>query len=153
MAFDLNSLGNIFGGGEQGRDIHQRMSQLDPRDTNGDGVVSPEEAAAYVQAYLQNATPEERSRVLGDYFQNMPVDQRQEMGNVLTQYPGSLVQSVNHQDAGALANAYQQAAQPTTAGESPLQSMFSQGALSNPLVKAGLIGLAGAIGSSLLRRS
>lgn len=154
MAFDLNSLGNIFGeNAAQGQDIHQRMAQADPRDTNGDGVVSPEEAAAYVQSYLQQASPEERSRVLGGYFQNMDDSQRQQIGNAIVNHPGNPIQNVNYQDPNELANAYHQASQaPAQNGESPLQAMFSQGgALSSPLVKAGLVGLAGVIGSSLLR--
>lgn len=154
MAFDLNSLGNLFGASTpQAQDFHQRMAQADPRDTNGDGVVSPEEAAAYVQAYLQQASPEERSRVLGGYFQSLPEDQRQQIGNAIVQHPANPIQNVNYQDPNELANAYHQASQaPAQSTESPLQSMFSQGgALSSPLVKAGLIGLAGAIGSAVLR--
>ncbi len=153
MAFDLNSLSAIFGNAAQGQEIHQRMAQADPRDTNNDGVVSPEEAAAYVQAYLQQASPEERNRVLSGYFQNMDEGQRQQIGNAIVQDPNNPVQHVNPQDPSELAHAYQQAAQaPAQNGQSPLESMFSQGgALSNPLLKAGLVGLAGVIGSSLLR--
>ncbi|AZI43932.1 hypothetical protein EHF33_11195 [Deinococcus psychrotolerans] len=134
--------------------MHQRMSQAaDPRDTNGDGVVSPEEAAAYVHSYLQQASPEERSQVLGGYFQNMPQEQRQQIGNAIVQDPNNPVQSVNANDPAELANAYSQAAQaPVQNGKSPLESAFGQGGmLSSPLVKAGLVGLAGVIGSQLLR--
>ena len=156
MAFDLNSLSSIFGGNaQQGQDMHQRMAQAsDPRDTNNDGVVSPEEAAAYVQAYIQQASPEERSRVLGGYFQNMAPDQRQQIGNAIVQDPSNPVQTVNANDPQDLANAYSQAAQaPAQNGKSPLEAAFSKGgALNSPLVKAGLVGLAGIIGSSLLRR-
>ncbi len=156
MAFDLSSLTNMFGGNQnpQAQDMHQRMAQAgDPRDTNGDGVVSPEEAAAYVQAYLQQASPEERNKVLSGYFQNMPQDQRQQVGNAITQDPNNPVQSVNANDPSDLAHAYTQAAQaPAQNGKSPLEAAFSQGGmLSSPLVKAGLVGLAGVIGSSLLR--
>lgn len=156
MAFDLNNLSSIFGGGaQQGQDMHQRMAQAnDPRDTNGDGVVSPQEAAAYVQAYLQQASPEERNKVLGGYFQNMNPDQRQQIGNAIVQDPSNPVQSIDYNDPQGLTNAYTQAAQaPVQNGKSPLESMFSQGgALGSPLVKAGLVGLAGMIGSRLLRR-
>ncbi|AWN24718.1 hypothetical protein DKM44_14795 [Deinococcus irradiatisoli] len=134
--------------------MHQRMAQAgDPRDTNGDGTVSPEEAAAYVQAYLQQASPEERQKVLGGYFQNMDSQQRQQIGNAIVQDPHNPVQNVNADDPNDLAHAYSQAAQaPAQNGMSPLQAAFSQGgALSNPLVKAGLVGLAGVIGSQLLR--
>ncbi|WP_237724733.1 hypothetical protein [Deinococcus alpinitundrae] len=156
MAFDLSSLGNLFGNTQnpQAQDMHQRMAQAgDVRDTNGDGTVSPEEAAAYVQSYLQQASPEERSRVLGGYFQNMDPNQRQQIGNAIVQDPNNPVQNVNVNDPQDLANAYSQAAQaPAQNGKSPLEAAFSQGGmLSSPLVKAGLVGLAGVIGSSLLR--
>ena len=157
MAFDLNSLTNMFGGAQnpQAQDMHQRMTKAaDPRDTDGDGVVSAEEAAAYVQAYLQQASPEERQQVLNGYFQNMPQEQRQQIGNAITQDPHNPVQNVNAADPQDLANAYTQAAQaPAQNGKSPLEAAFSQGGmLSSPLVKAGLVGLAGVIGSKLLRR-
>lgn len=156
MAFDLNSLTNMFGGNQepQAQQMHQRMSQAaDPRDTDGDGVVSAEEAAAYVQAYLQQASPEERSQVLGGYFQNMPQDQRREVGNAIVQDRNNPVQTINADDPNDLANAYSQAAQaPAQNGKSPLEAAFGQGGmLSSPLVKAGLVGLAGVIGSKLLR--
>ena len=57
-------------------DLHQKMAKLDPRDTNGDGVVSPQEAAAYVHQYMQNASPEERDQILSEYVKNMPAEQR-----------------------------------------------------------------------------
>ncbi|WP_420595238.1 hypothetical protein [Deinococcus sp.] len=157
MAFDLNSLTSMFGGAQnpQAQDMHQRMTKAaDPRDTDGDGVVSAEEAAAYVQAYLQQASPEERQQVLNGYFQNMPQEQRQQIGNAITQDPNNPVQKVNAADPQDLANAYTQAAQaPAQNGKSPLEAAFSQGGmLSSPLVKAGLVGLAGVIGSRLLRR-
>ena len=42
---------------------------------------------------------------------------------------------------------------PLQNGESPLEAAFAQGgALSNPMVKAGRVGLAGMIGSAMLRR-
>ena len=158
MAFDLNSLTNLFGGDQQqtpqAQDMHQRMAKAnDPRDTDGDGQVSPEEAAAYVQAYMQQASPEERQQVLNGYFQKMPQDQRQQIGDAIAQDPNNPVQNVNASDPQELTKAYTQAAQaPAQNGKSPLESAFSQGGmLSSPLVKAGLVGLAGVIGSQLLR--
>ena len=158
MAFDLSSLGNLFGGDQnqnpQAQNMHQRMAQAtDPRDTDGDGVVSPQEAAAYVQAYLQQASPQERQQVLNGYFQNMNPEQRQQIGSAIVQDPNNPVQNVNAADPSDLTNAYTQAAQaPAQNGKSPLEAAFSQGGMLNsPLVKAGLVGLAGVIGSQLLR--
>lgn len=137
-------------------DRHQQMAQAaDPRDTNGDGVVSPQEAAAYIQDYMNNASPEERNQILKDYMGGMTPDQRQQMGDAIVQSNANPVQTVNHQDPGELANAYGQVAQAPAqqGGPSPLEAAFAPGGmLSNPMVKAGLVGLAAAIGSKMLRR-
>lgn len=132
-------------------DLHQRMA--DARDTDGDGVVSPQEAAAYIQQYIQNASPEERNQVLQQYFAQMSPEQKSALGNALVQSPATPVQSVTPGDDRSLADAYTRSAQaPAQDGRSPLEAAFSQGGmLGNPLVKAGLVGLAGIIGSRLLR--
>ncbi|GBF05931.1 hypothetical protein DAERI_060191 [Deinococcus aerius] len=136
------------------RDRHEQMARLDPRDTNMDGTVSPQEAAAYVQEYLQNASPQERQQLLQEYFQQLPPDQRQQMGDAMVQSPYSPVQQVRYDDPNDLADAYTRTAQaPTQDGRSPLEAAFAPGgALGNPMVKAGLVGLAAMIGSKLMRR-
>ncbi|BDP40229.1 hypothetical protein DAETH_01980 [Deinococcus aetherius] len=136
------------------RDRHEQMARLDPRDTNMDGMVSPQEAAAYIQEYMQNASPQERQQLMQEYFQQLPPDQRQQMGDAMVQSPYSPVQNVRYDDPNDLADAYTRTAQaPMQDGRSPLEAAFGQGgALGNPLVKAGLVGLAGMIGSRLLRR-
>lgn len=133
-------------------DRHQQMAKaLDPRDTNGDGVVSPQEAAAYIQDYMKNASPEERNQILRDYIGGMSSEQRQQMGDAIVQSQANPVQSVRHDDDNDLIDAYTRTAQ--AQGPSPLEQAFGAGgALSNPLVKAGLVGLAAAIGSKMLRR-
>ena len=138
----------------QQNERHEQMARLDPRDTNGDGVVSPQEAAAYIKDYLDSASPEERSQIMRDYFGQMSPDQRQQVGDAIVRSPANPVQQVDHTDPVALGNAYTQAAQaPMQNGQSPLEAAFAQGgALSNPMVKAGLVGLAGMIGSAMLRR-
>ncbi|WP_412026516.1 hypothetical protein [Deinococcus yunweiensis] len=138
----------------QQNDRHEKMAALDPRDTNQDGVVSPQEAAAYIQEYMANATPEERQQILRDYVGGMTPDQRQQMGDAIVQSPANPVQRVNPQDPDDLANAYAQTAQaPAQDGRSPLEAAFASGGmLSNPMVKAGLVGLAAMIGSSVLKR-
>lgn len=133
---------------------HAQMARLDPRDTNGDGVVSPEEAAAYIRDYLDSASPEERSQIMKDYFGGMSPDQRQQMGTALNQSPVNAGRPVNADNDDDLVDAYTRTAQaPAQDGRSPLEAAFSQGGvLSSPLVKAGLVGLAGIIGSRMLRR-
>ena len=137
-------------------DRHQQMARAnDPRDTNGDGIVSPQEAAAYIQDYMKNASPEERQQILRDYIGGMTPEQRQQMGSAIVQSPANPVQAVNHQDDNDLINAYTRVAQAPAqdAGPSPLEAAFAPGGmLSNPMVKAGLVGLAAAIGSKMLRR-
>ena len=137
------------------KDRHQQMANAyDPRDTNRDGVVSPQEAAAYIQDYMKNATPEERNQILRDYIGGMSADQRREMGDAIVKSPANPVQNVRYDDDNDLVDAYTRTAQATTqqGGPSPLEQTFNSGALSNPLVKAGLVGLAAAIGSRMLRR-
>ncbi|WP_291426807.1 hypothetical protein [Deinococcus sp.] len=136
-------------------DRHQQMANAaDPRDTNGDGVVSPQEAAAYIQDYMRSASPEERNQILKDYVSGLSPEQRQQVGSAIVQSPANPVQAVNHQDDTDLVNAYTQVAQaqPQPQGPSPLEAAFAPGgALGNPLIKAGLVGLAAAIGSRMLR--
>ena len=138
----------------QQNERHQKMASIDPRDTNQDGVVSPQEAAAYIQEYMANASPEERTQIMRDYVGGMSPDQRQQMGDAIVQSPANPVQRVNPQDDNDLIDAYTKTAQaPAQDGRSPLEAAFGAGgALSSPLVKAGLVGLAGMIGSRLLRR-
>ncbi|WP_309570022.1 hypothetical protein [Deinococcus sp.] len=139
----------------QQNDRHEKMAALDPRDTNQDGVVSPQEAAAYVQDYMRNASPDERQQVLRDYMNGLSPDQRQQMGDAIVQSPANPVQSVNAQDPGDLADAYAKTAQaPAQDGKSPLEAAFDKGGmLGNPMVKAGLVGLAAMIGSSILKNN
>ena len=139
----------------QQNDRHEQMARLDPRDTNGDGVVSPQEAAAYIKDYLDNASPDERDQIMRDYFGQMSPDQRQQVGDAIVRSPANPVQTVNHEDHADLVNAYSQVAQHPAQdnGPSPLEAAFAPGgSLSSPLVKAGLVGLAAAIGSRVLRR-
>ncbi|WP_034385755.1 hypothetical protein [Deinococcus sp. YIM 77859] len=138
----------------QQRDRHERMARLDPRDLNGDGTVSPQEAAAYVHDYLQNASPEERREILREYFGQMDPQERQQVGDAIVRSPLNPVQNVRYDDPDDLADAYTRAAQaPAQDNRSPLEAAFAPGGtLSHPLVKAGLVGLAAAIGSRMMRR-
>lgn len=139
----------------QQNDRHQKMASVDPRDTNQDGVVSPQEAAQYIQDYMANATPEERQQIMREYLSGMTPDQRQQMGDAIVRSPANPVQNVNAADDDDLISAYTKTAQAPAqqGGPSPLEAAFGAGgALSNPMVKAGLVGLAAMIGSRMLRR-
>lgn len=136
----------------ENNDLHKKMAGA--QDLDGDGVISPQEAAAYIQEYIQNAPPEERSKLMQEYFGQMSPDQKGALGTALVQSPATPVTQVNAQDDHDLIDAYTRSAQaPAQNGKSPLEAAFGAGgALGNPLVKAGLVGLAGIIGSRLLRR-
>ena len=136
----------------ENNDLHKKMA--DAQDLDGDGVISPQEAAAYIQQYIQSAPPEDRARLMQDYFGQMPAEQKSALGTALVQSPATPVSSVRPGDDHDLIDAYTKSAQaPAQNGKSPLEAAFGQGGmLGNPLVKAGLVGLAGMIGSRLLRR-
>jgi hypothetical protein len=136
----------------ENNDLHKKMAGA--QDLDGDGVISPQEAAAYVQQYIQNASPEDRTKLMQEYFGQMSPDQKSALGTALVNSPATPVTSVDAQDDHSLIEAYTQSAQaPAQGGKSPLEAAFAQGGmLGNPLVKAGLVGLAGIIGSRLLRR-
>lgn len=152
------------------RELHEKMASLnapqggmtqggmtqgstDPRDTNGDGVVSAQEAAAYVRDYLQSASPEDREALMKDYLGKLSPEDRRQMGDAIVRSPSNPVQQVNAEDDRDLIDTYTKAAQaPDQNGKSPLEAAFAEGgALSSPLAKAGLVGLAAVIGSSVLQ--
>ncbi len=135
----------------ENNDLHQKMASA--QDTDGDGKISPQEAAAYIQQYIQNASPEDRTKLMQEYFGQMSPEQKGAIGTALVQSPATPVSSVDPADDHALIDAYTKSAQaPAQNGQSPLEAAFGQGGmLSSPLVKAGLVGLAGIIGSRLLR--
>ncbi len=135
----------------ENNDLHKKMAGA--QDLDGDGVISPQEAAAYIQQYIQNAAPEDRAKLMQEYFGQMSPDQKSALGTALVQSPATPVTSIAPHSDPALIDAYTRSAQaPAQNGQSPLEAAFGQGGmLSSPLVKAGLIGLAGMIGSSLLR--
>ena len=136
----------------ENNDLHKKMAGA--QDLDGDGVISPQEAAAYIQQYIQSAPPEDRARLMQDYFGQMPAEQKSALGTALVQSPATPVSNVRPGDDHDLIDAYTTSAQaPAQNGQSPLEAAFGQGGmLSSPLVKAGLVGLAGMIGSRLLRR-
>ncbi len=136
----------------ENNDLHKKMAGA--QDLDGDGVISPQEAAAYIQQYIQSAPPEDRARLMQDYFGQMPAEQKSALGTALVQSPATPVSNVRPGDDHDLIDAYTKSAQaPAQNGQSPLEAAFGQGGmLSSPLVKAGLVGLTGLIGSRLLRR-
>ena len=136
----------------ENNDLHKKMAGA--QDLDGDGVISPQEAAAYIQQYIQSAPPEDRAKLMQEYFGQMPAEQKSALGTALVQSPATPVSSVRPGDDHDLIDAYTRSAQaPAQNGKSPLEAAFSQGGmLGNPIVKAGLVGLAGIIGSRLLRR-
>lgn len=137
----------MFGNDDQ----HARMAGA--RDLDGDGQISPQEAAAYIQEYIRTAPPEERAQLMQQYFGQMSAQDKSALGSALVQSPATPVTQIRENDDHDLIDAYTRSAQaPQQQGKSPLEAAFAPGGmLSNPMVKAGLVGLAGMIGSNLLR--
>lgn len=132
---------------------HQRMAGA--RDLDGDGQISPQEMAAYIQEYMRNASPQEQQEILKGYVSNLNPQDRSQMADAMVRSPMSPVQQLDPNDDDQLVNAYRQTAQaqPQQQGQSPLEAIFGQGgALSSPIAKAGLVGLAAMIGSRMLGR-
>ena len=79
--------------------------------------------------------------------------QRVEPGTIFASLPLRVGDEYNDEKGAAAIDAYTKAAQaPDQNGKSPLEAAFAEGgALSSPLAKAGLVGLAAVIGSSVLQ--
>lgn len=119
----------------------------------------PQEAGQLVSQYVQTAPPQEQQATFRDFVQTLSPEQRAALAQAMNEHPDMPVQNVSPHDDDALAQAMQQSSSAVVQqganqeGMSPLQQIFAPGgALSNPLVKAGLIGLAGVIGSRMLNR-
>ena len=139
----LRGLASRFGGG------------VDPQQAD------PREAGTLVSQYMQTAPQGEQVDTYRNFVRTLSPEQRDALAQAMNQHPDMPVQGVSPQDDDGLANAIQQSGSAViqkhganAEGPSPLEQMFGQGgALSNPLVKAGLVGLAGVIGSQLLNRN
>jgi len=150
----------------------QQSGQYDQVDSN--------HAADYVQGFTQNASPEAQQQVFEEYVRSLTPEQRQALGQAMVQHQGTPVQTVQADDdrslSQALTTSSQSLSQPGQGGLGGLFGMFGQtmsgqpgqaggqpmphasqsggfdvgSLLQNPLAKAGLVGLAGVIGSRLL---
>jgi hypothetical protein len=128
----------------------QRYAQA--TDENRYDDIDDREAVDNVRDYLRQASPQEREQIFQEYFQRAPQEQRQQMQDFL---PQDYRQQMDPNDPRSMARGYERATQkqfdPTP--ESPLEQIFSPGgALSSPVAKAAIIGIAGMIGKQLLNR-
>jgi len=166
----LQQMGGLANSGSQFAQAHQN-GQYDQ--------VDPDQAAEYVSQFSQHATPDQRQQVFEEYVRSLSPEQRQALGQAMVQHPGVPVQSVQSNDdqglAQALGTSTQSLQQSGQGGLGGLFGMFGQamggqpmgssmpasqsaqlggfdigGLLQNPVAKAGLVGLAGIIGSRLL---
>ncbi len=94
----------------ENNDLHKKMAGA--QDLDGDGVISPQEAAAYIQQYIQNAPPEDRAKLMQEYFGQMPAEQKSALGTALVQSPATPVSSVRPGDDHDLIDAYTKAPRP-----------------------------------------
>ncbi len=121
----------------------------------------PREAGALVSQYMQSAPQSEQVDTYRNFVQTLSPEQRAALAQAMNQHPDTPTQDVSPTDDDGLATAIQQSGSAVlqkhgagAEGPSPLEQIFGQGgALSNPMVKAGLVGLAGVIGSQLLNRN
>jgi len=141
--------------------------------------VDPAHAADYVNQFSQHASPAQQQQVFEEYVRTLTPEQRQALGQAMVQHPGTPVQSVQAEDDQSLTQALGTSSQALqTQGQGGLGGLFgmfgqamggqaagqTQGQptqqassgfdvgslLQNPIAKAGLVGLAGIIGSRLL---
>ena len=137
--------------------------------------VDPGQAAQYVDQFSQHATPEQREQVFGEYVRSLSPEQRQALGQAMVQHQGVPMQSVRADDDQQLTQALGTSSQALQApgqgglgglfgmlgGQAPGQVTGQPGQpavggfdigslLQSPIAKAGLVGLAGIIGSRLL---
>ena len=165
----LQQMGGLAASGQQYAQA-QQSGQYD--------AVDPHQAANYVNQFSQHATPEQQQQVFEEYVRTLSPEQRQALGQAMVQHPSVPVQSVQAEDDQGLAQALGTSTQalqaPGQGGLGGLFGMFGQAMggqpmgspaqaptaqpdgfdlgslLQNPMAKAGLVGLAGIIGSRLL---
>ena len=103
--------------------------------------VDPNQAASHVQQFAQNAPPEMQQQVYGQYFQQMPQDQRQQF---VQQLPPEAQGQMDPSDPQGMAQGLHQMGQ-----QSPnlLQQVWN-----NPLGKVAAVGIAGFVAKELLSR-
>ena len=103
--------------------------------------VDPNQAASHVQQFAQNAPPEMQQQVYGQYFQQMPQDQRQQF---VQQLPPEVQGQIDPSDPQGMAQGLHQMGQ-----QSPnlLQQVWN-----NPLGKVAAVGIAGFAAKELLSR-
>ncbi|ADV68816.1 hypothetical protein [Deinococcus maricopensis] len=124
------------------------------------GDLDEREAGQVVTQYMQQAPAEQQRDAYRDFVRTLSPDQRSALAQAINAHPDTPVTAARHDDDDDLAGAIQQSGPAliqkrgpqTQDGRSPLEEMFAPGGtLANPMVKAGLVGLAAAIGSQVLR--
>ena len=110
-------------------------------DTGDYSEVDPTQAAAHVQQFAQNAPPEMHQQVYGQYFQQMPEEQRQQF---VQQLPPEAQGQMDPSDPQGMGQSLHQMGQ-----QSPniLQQVWN-----NPLGKVAAVGIAGFAAKELLGR-
>lgn len=130
------------------RQMYQRFQQA--ADNNRYDDVDEKQAASSVERFAREAPPQMQQDVYGEYFQRMPQDQRQQF---VQQFPQQYQSTMDPNDPRAMGRGFQQAAQEhySPSPQNPLEGLLGQGgALSSPLAKAAMVGIAGMIGKRLL---
>jgi len=105
--------------------------------------IDPNQAYGHVQQFMQNAPPETQQQVYQQYFQQMPAEQRQQFAQ---QMPQQYAMDPNNPQM--MAQGFHQAAQQQP--DILHQILGPGGALSNPLAKVAVAGLAAVAAKHLL---
>lgn len=142
-----NNNGND-GNDDQQRQMYQRFAQAYDNGRYDD--VDDREVVQGYERFARQAPPEMQQQVYSDYFQQMPQDQRQQF---VQQFPQQYQGMLNPNDPRAMAQGFQRMSQEqySPSPQNPLESLFGQGgALSSPIAKAALVGIAGMVGKRML---
>lgn len=126
---------------QNNQQMYEQYAQA--HDTGDYSGIDQDQAVNHLQRFAQNAPPEVQQGVYQQYFQQMPPYQREQFAQQIPpQY------AVNPNNPQQMAQGFQQMSQ-----QQPniLQQLLNQnGAMGNPLVKAGLIGIAALAAKHLL---
>ena len=142
----LGGLAQQFLGGLQPQQQQAFQQYAQAADSGNLDGVDHQQVLGHVQQFAQQVPQQEAQQVYQQAFAQMPLDQRQQVAQGLSQQSQ---QNVNPQDPASMGQAFHQVAMQ---GEAPLQQIFGPGgALSSPLAKAALIGIAGIIGKQFLQ--
>lgn len=118
---------------------------LRAHETGDHSEIDHEQLLGDVQQFARHAPPEVQQQVFAQYFQQLPLEQRQQLMQQMGQSFQGAVDPSNPQQLGQHPGLLQKllAMASSHSGGVPGQSSGAGGLLSNPMAKSALVGLAG----------